>query len=79
MHAWDPTRPPSPRAARLASLACMTFAFALHGTHVRWGVRLQNALGACKLLVLLGIAGSGLAVLLRVPGFALADVSVRRS
>ncbi|GJE86598.1 amino acid permease [Phanerochaete sordida] len=71
MHAVDPTRAPPPWAARLASLACIAFAFALHGTHVRGGVRLQNALGAFKLLVLVGIALSGLAVLAGVPGFVL--------
>ncbi|KIP09738.1 hypothetical protein PHLGIDRAFT_66968 [Phlebiopsis gigantea 11061_1 CR5-6] len=71
LHAYDPTRPPSPASARLASLACVTCAFLLHGTHIKWGVRLQNALGAFKLAILVGIAASGLAVLLRLPGFRL--------
>ena len=75
MHAYDPLRPPSSASARLASLLCITFALVLHGTHIRWGVRLQNVLGAFKLLILIGIAGSGLAALANVPGFRLQDVS----
>lgn len=71
VHAIDPTRPPSAFSARLASLLCITFAFVLHGTHIKWGVRLQNFLGAFKLLILTGIALSGLAVLAGVPGFEL--------
>ena len=74
MHAYDPTGQPSPSSARIASLLCITFAFVLHGTHIRWGVRLQNALGAFKLFILIGIALSGLAVLLRLPGFRLPNV-----
>ena len=77
MHAYDPTRQPSPASARLASLACITCAFLLHGTHIKWGVRLQNTLGAFKLVILVGIAASGLAVLLRLPGFRLENVRAR--
>ncbi|KAH9941207.1 amino acid transporter [Epithele typhae] len=69
LHAIDPTQPPSPRTARLAGVACITFALLLHGTALNAGLRLQNALGMFKLLVLVGIALSGLAVLLGVPGF----------
>lgn len=75
MHAINPLRKPSPAAVRLASLGCITFAFLLHGTNVRWGIRVQNVLGVFKLFVLIGIALSGLATLLRVPGFVLEDVS----
>ena len=57
-------------------MLCITFAFLLHGTHIKWGVRLQNALGAFKLVILVGIAGSGLAVLLGLPGFKLSNVRV---
>ncbi|PSR78574.1 hypothetical protein PHLCEN_2v7321 [Hermanssonia centrifuga] len=73
MHAINPLRKPSPAAVRLASLGCITFAFLLHGTNVRWGIRVQNVLGVFKLFVLIGIALSGLATLLRVPGFVLED------
>ena len=78
MHAYDPTQTPSSFSARLASLLCITFAFVLHGTHVKWGVRLQNILGAFKLFILIGIAASGLAVLVGVPGFKLSEVSCLR-
>lgn len=75
MHAIDPTRPPSALWTRFASLLCITFAFLLHGTHIKWGVRLQNSLGAFKLFILTGIALSGLAALTSVPGFKLENVS----
>ena len=74
LHAIDPTSPPSPRTARLAGVACITFALILHGTALKAGLRLQNALGGFKLLVLLGIALSGVAVLLGVPGFRIENV-----
>ncbi|KAJ3558188.1 hypothetical protein NM688_g1077 [Phlebia brevispora] len=73
MHALNPTRTPSPWATRSASVLCITFAFLLHGTHVQWGLRLQNALGMFKFLVLLGIALTGLAVLMNVKGFEIAN------
>ncbi|KAI0073662.1 hypothetical protein K474DRAFT_1720319, partial [Panus rudis PR-1116 ss-1] len=40
-------------------------------TYMKWGLRIQNALGIFKLLILLGMALSGLAVLLGIPGFQL--------
>ena len=76
LHAIDPTSPPSPRSARLAGVACITFALVLHGTALKAGLRLQNALGMFKLFVLLGIALSGLAVLAGVPGFHIDSVSL---
>lgn len=74
MHALDPTHPPSPFSTRLASLCCITFAFLLHGTHVRWGIRLQNILGLFKFFVLVGIATSGLATLFGLKGFQIDNV-----
>ncbi|PIL27658.1 transporter [Ganoderma sinense ZZ0214-1] len=71
LHALDPERPPSPFMARLAGVLCITFALLLHGTALKAGLRLQNALGIFKILVLLAIALSGLASLFRVPGFEL--------
>ncbi|KAF7797669.1 hypothetical protein EIP86_008869 [Pleurotus ostreatoroseus] len=73
MHALNPTQTPSPFSTRLASLCCITFAFLLHGTHVNWGIRLQNALGLFKFFVLSGIAICGLAVLFGVKGFQIAN------
>ena len=75
LHAIDPTRTPSPSIARLAGVLCITFALLLHGTAFKTGVRLQNTLGILKLLILFAIALSGLASLLRVPGFKLEKVS----
>ncbi|KAI0084673.1 amino acid/polyamine transporter I, partial [Irpex rosettiformis] len=58
-------------AARLVSLICITFAFLLHSTNLKWGLRVQNALGATKSFVLVSIAVGGVAVLLGVLGFHL--------
>ncbi|RPD65685.1 amino acid transporter [Lentinus tigrinus ALCF2SS1-7] len=71
LHALDPNQPPSPTTARVAGVVCITFALLLHGVALKAGLRLQNALGIFKLFVLTGIALSGLASLLRVPGFKL--------
>ena len=40
-------------------LACITAAFLIHGTSLKWGLRLQNFLGVIKLLILLIIVISG--------------------
>lgn len=71
IHAIDPTQPPSPFSARLASLLCITIAFLIHSTNLKWGVRILNTLAILKLVVLLGMALTGLAVLARIPGFKL--------
>ncbi|KAI0766302.1 APC amino acid permease [Irpex lacteus] len=71
LHTIYPSLPASPVAARVVSLLCITFAFLLHSTNLKWGLRVQNALGATKLFVLLAIAISGVGVLLGVPGFHL--------
>lgn len=42
---------------------------------LKTGLHIQNALGLFKLFVLVGIALSGLASLLHVPGFRLENVS----
>ncbi|KAI0702015.1 APC amino acid permease [Cerioporus squamosus] len=73
LHALDPSGPPSPTTARIAGVVCITFALLLHGMALKAGLRLQNALGIFKLVVLIGIALTGLASLLRVPGFKLAN------
>lgn len=44
---------------RLVGSACITFAFVLHGTKMKWGLYLQNGLGAFKFLVLLGVILAG--------------------
>ena len=39
--------------ARGLGLACITIAFLIHGTALKWGLRLQNLLGAIKLCIIL--------------------------
>jgi amino acid transporter len=48
---------------RGVGLACITSAFLIHGLALKWGLRLQNALGVIKLLILLLIIVSGFAAL----------------
>ncbi|KAI0646469.1 amino acid transporter [Trametes meyenii] len=71
LHALDPSHPLSPNKARLAGVICITVALFLHGAALKTGLRIQNALGLFKLFVLIVIALSGLASLLRVKGFRL--------
>ncbi|KAH8097008.1 amino acid transporter [Cristinia sonorae] len=63
VHALNPTNGSFPISSRFVSLICMTFAFVIHGTRLQWGLRIQNALATFKLLILVGMAFSGLAVL----------------
>ena len=44
---------------RGVGLACVTTAFIIHGTALKWGLRLQNFLGVIKLLIVLLIVVSG--------------------
>ncbi|EON97722.1 putative high affinity methionine permease protein [Phaeoacremonium minimum UCRPA7] len=44
---------------RGVGLACITTAFLIHGTALKWGLRLQNFLGIIKLIVVLIIVVSG--------------------
>lgn len=73
-HAISPNGQPLPVSARTISLMCMTFAFIVHGTRVQLGIRVQNTLASIKVLVLVGMAFSGLAVLAGVRGFELEKV-----
>ncbi|KAJ6484505.1 APC amino acid permease [Mycena vitilis] len=68
LHALDLT--PTRFASRLVALLVLTFCLLVHGTLLNFGVRLQNTLGAFKLLILSAIALLGLLSLLSVPGFA---------
>lgn len=54
---------------RLVAFLCLTFVCLMHGTLLRWGIRLQNTLGLLKLVTLSLIAVSGLCCLVGVPGF----------
>ncbi|KAK4448712.1 putative high affinity methionine permease [Podospora aff. communis PSN243] len=40
-------------------LACITAAFLIHGTALKWGIRLQNLLGAIKVIIILIIVVAG--------------------
>ncbi len=44
---------------RAVGLACITTAFLIHGTSVKWGIRLQNLLGVIKVIIILIIIVAG--------------------
>ena len=44
---------------RLMGFACITFSLLLHGTALEWGLRLQNVLGAFKIMILLFVIITG--------------------
>jgi amino acid transporter len=44
---------------RGVGLACITTAFLIHGTALKWGIRLQNFLGTIKVIIILIIVVSG--------------------
>jgi amino acid transporter len=51
----------------------LTFCLLVHGTLLKFGVRLQNTLGVLKLLILGGISMLGLMSLLGIPGFVVRE------
>ncbi|KAF8193218.1 APC amino acid permease [Mycena galopus ATCC 62051] len=61
---------PTRFASRLVAILVLTFCLFVHGTLLTFGVRLQNALGAFKLLILFAISFLGILSLLGVPGLA---------
>ncbi|KKA31084.1 hypothetical protein TD95_001795 [Thielaviopsis punctulata] len=44
---------------RLVGLGCITFCFLIHGTALKWGIRLQNLLGTIKIFIILLIIVAG--------------------
>ncbi|RMD41295.1 hypothetical protein DV735_g3842, partial [Chaetothyriales sp. CBS 134920] len=48
---------------RGVGLACLTAAFLIHGTALKWGLRLQNLLGTIKIIILLIIIIAGFVAL----------------
>ncbi|KAF8834677.1 amino acid transporter [Paxillus ammoniavirescens] len=64
---------PTATNVRVVAFLCSTFCLVVHGVFLNFGLRLQNALGAFKLLVLVLIAGSGLLCLVGVPGFTVGE------
>lgn len=53
-------REPSSLILKFTSFVCVTWAFLLHGTALKWGLRAQNVLGIFQLIVVGTIAGTGL-------------------
>ncbi|KZT28176.1 amino acid transporter [Neolentinus lepideus HHB14362 ss-1] len=58
---------------RLVGIACITFCLIMHGVFMKWGVRMQDAVGFFKVFILLAIIVSGIFHLFGVPGFELED------
>ncbi|KAF9558568.1 APC amino acid permease [Agrocybe pediades] len=58
---------------RLVAFSCLTFICLIHGTRLQWGLRLQNALGLSKLIILLLISLSGMLCLAGVRGIRVGD------
>ena len=48
---------------RAVGFLCVTFAFLIHGTALKWGLRLQNLLGFFKIFVLFIVIGTGFVAL----------------
>ncbi|KAF8555875.1 APC amino acid permease [Imleria badia] len=63
----------TPINVRIVAFLCTTFCLVVHGAFLNFGLRLQNALGAFKLVVLVLIAGSGFLSMAGVPGFAVGE------
>jgi hypothetical protein len=58
---------------RIMAFLCATSCLVVHGVFLNFGLRLQNALGAFKLLALILMAGSGVLSLAGVPGFSVQE------
>jgi hypothetical protein len=63
----------TPTRVRVVAFLCSTFCLVVHGVFITFGLRLQNALGAFKLLALVLMAGSGVLSLAGVPGFSVRE------
>ncbi|KAJ7917226.1 APC amino acid permease [Mycena leptocephala] len=64
---------PTRFSSRLVAIFVLTFCLLVHGTLLKFGVRLQNTLGAFKLLILAAISLLGILSLLSVPGFTVRE------
>jgi len=58
---------------RFVAFMCLTFGLVMHGMFLKWGLRLQNALGLFKLVVLCLVALTGMLHVTGTPGFELQD------
>lgn len=52
-------RDPTHWQLRLVGFACITFALLLHGTALKWGLRLQNVLGVFNIMILVFVIITG--------------------
>ncbi|KAG9311599.1 APC amino acid permease [Chiua virens] len=60
----------TPTNVRIVAFLCITSCVIVHGAFLNFGLRLQNVLGAFKLVVLVLVSGSGFLCLIGAPGFA---------
>ncbi|KAF8523436.1 APC amino acid permease [Hysterangium stoloniferum] len=60
---------PSHINIRITAFICLSSICLIHGTHLTWGLRLQNTLGLSKLIVVSAIAISGVMCLMGVTWF----------
>ena len=63
----------TPTNVRIAAFLCLSFCVMVHGVFLSFGLKLQNALGVFKLVVVVLIAGLGFLSLIGVPGFTVRD------
>ena len=54
---------PTHSQLRLAGFACLTFSLLLHGTALKWGLRVQNVLGIFKIIILVVVIITGVLAL----------------
>lgn len=50
---------PSSTVLEMAAFACITSTLLLHGIALKWGLRIQNALGVLKLFIIFVVVGTG--------------------
>ncbi|KAH0834941.1 amino acid/polyamine transporter I [Lanmaoa asiatica] len=63
----------TPTNVRIVAFLCSTFCLIVHGVFLNFGIRLQNALGAFKLVVMVLVVGFGFLSLIGAPGFAVGE------
>ncbi|KAJ7488059.1 APC amino acid permease [Mycena latifolia] len=71
LHALEIT--PTRFSSRFVAILVLTFCLLVHGTLLKFGVRLQNTLGAFKLIILAAISLLGILCLFNVPGFTVRE------
>ncbi|KAM6492092.1 APC amino acid permease [Amanita muscaria] len=64
---------PTPENIRTVAHICLSIVTFIHGTNVKWGILLQDILGAFKIVVLVAISVCGILSLAGVRGFQVLD------